>query len=45
MILDVHTADSGDNGDISVLPIAAYAVDENVRDAREPAPLIFNSVI
>lgn len=37
MILDVHTADSDDNGDISALPIAAYVVDENVRGTREPA--------
>jgi len=42
---DVHTADSGDNGDISALPIAAYAVDENVRDTRESALLIGNKNI
>ena len=40
MILDVHTADSGDKGDISALPIPAYVVDENVRGTREPALLI-----
>lgn len=37
---DVYTADSGDNGDISALPTATYAVDENVRDTRESALLI-----
>lgn len=42
---DVHTADSGDNGDISALSTAAYVVDENVRDIREPALLICNEDI
>lgn len=36
---DVHTADSGDNGDISALPAAPYVVDENVRGIRELALL------
>jgi hypothetical protein len=45
VILDIHTADSGDNGDISALSIAAYAVDENVRGTREPGLLICDNDI